>query len=98
VSEGLRSVCRPSPFFEPGVAGEDMRMGWDNGSVRPVAFAQLGQQYRRYRWRSARRGSDGRVAAALGSIVAADSLYAGWGTGSTRRLQTSGSGHDRLPD
>lgn len=24
-------------------------MGWDNGSVRPVAFAQLGQQYRRYR-------------------------------------------------
>jgi hypothetical protein len=26
-----------------------MRMGWDNGSVRPVAFAQLGQQYRRYR-------------------------------------------------
>ena len=24
-------------------------MGWDNGSVRPVGLAQLGQQYRRYR-------------------------------------------------
>src|SRR5277367_4854914 len=24
-------------------------MGWDNGSVRPVALAELGQQYRRYR-------------------------------------------------
>ena len=39
---------RPSPFFE-GAHAEGSRMGWDNGSVRPVALEQLGQTYRRYR-------------------------------------------------
>jgi hypothetical protein len=24
-------------------------MGWENGNVRPVALAELGQRYRRYR-------------------------------------------------
>ena len=40
---------RPSPFFERGKDGEGTRMGWDHGSVQPVALAAMGQRYRRYR-------------------------------------------------
>lgn len=40
---------RPSvSFLRLGVDGS-MRMDWDNGVVRPIAFDWLGQKYRRYR-------------------------------------------------
>jgi hypothetical protein len=43
-----RVFCPPFPFFE-GEDVEGMPVTWDDGDIRPVAFADLGQRYRRYR-------------------------------------------------
>lgn len=40
----------PFPFFGVlGFCAEGTSMSWDDGSIRPVALAALGQRYRRYR-------------------------------------------------
>ena len=52
-------------------------MQWNDGMTRPVALADLGQRYRRYRLADPDSGgSDGGIAAALGSVVAGGGVRA----------------------
>ena len=90
---------RPSVSFLRWVVVEGTRMDWDNGDVRPVRLDGLGQQYRRYRLADPPGGrSDGRIAAALGSVVAGGRPACGTRSWNCSTASSVWRRHGRWPD